>query len=103
MSFFSNDTTTTIIYPLSYTTLFRSHLVAEHNSGRKDHSQRLWSLVNLELWLRQSIDGDPVAEASAHVAEVSGRRSEEHTTKLQTHHDLVCRLLIERKKKIILK
>ena len=49
------------------------HLVAEHNSGRKDHSQRLWSLVNLELWLRQSIDGDPVAGPVAHVAEVSGR------------------------------
>ena len=49
------------------------HLVAEHNSGRKDHSQRLWSLVNLELWLRQSIDGDPVAEPVAHVAKVSGR------------------------------
>jgi len=48
-------------------------LVAEHNSGRKDHSQRLWSLVNLELWLRQAIDGDPVAESVAHVAKVSGR------------------------------
>ncbi len=48
-------------------------LVAEHNSGQKDYSQRLWSLVNLELWLRQAIDGDPVAESVAHVAEVSGR------------------------------
>jgi len=47
-------------------------LVAEHNSNRKDHFQRLWSLVNLELWLRQSIDGDPVAESVAHVARVSG-------------------------------
>jgi asparagine synthase (glutamine-hydrolysing) len=41
------------------------HLVGEHNSGRKDHSQRLWSLVNLELWLRQAIDGDAVAELVA--------------------------------------
>jgi len=49
------------------------HLVAEHNSGRKDHSQRLWSLVNLELWLRQSIDRDPVAVPVGDVGEVSGR------------------------------
>src|SRR6266851_7723508 len=28
------------------------------------------------------------------------RRSEEHTSELQSHHDLVCRLLLEKKKKI---
>src|SRR5574343_1010024 len=29
-----------------------------------------------------------------------GARSEEHTSELQSHHDLVCRLLLEKKKKI---
>src|SRR5437773_5056961 len=29
-------------------------------------------------------------------------RSEEHTSELQSHHDLVCRLLLEKKKKIYL-
>src|SRR5471032_3552686 len=29
-------------------------------------------------------------------------RSEEHTSELQSHHDLVCRLLLEKKKKKIL-
>src|SRR6266540_1913044 len=28
-------------------------------------------------------------------------RSEEHTSELQSHHDLVCRLLLEKKKNII--
>src|SRR5471032_3473245 len=28
-----------------------------------------------------------------------GCRSEEHTSELQSHHDLVCRLLLEKKKK----
>jgi len=34
--------------------------------------------------------------------DVDGRitRSEEHTSELQSHHDLVCRLLLEKKKKI---
>src|SRR5947207_5959181 len=30
----------------------------------------------------------------------SGGRSEEHTSELQSHSDLVCRLLLEKKKKI---
>src|SRR5574343_359594 len=29
---------------------------------------------------------------------VAGLRSEEHTSELQSHHDLVCRLLLEKKK-----
>src|SRR6266540_6334330 len=33
----------------------------------------------------------------------SRARSEEHTSELQSHHDLVCRLLLEKKKKTILK
>ena len=36
--------------------------------------------------------------------EVSGKetaRSEEHTSELQSHDDLVCRLLLEKKKKLI--
>src|SRR5437773_109940 len=31
---------------------------------------------------------------------LSSSRSEEHTSELQSHHDLVCRLLLEKKKKI---
>src|SRR5437667_7603163 len=31
-------------------------------------------------------------------ARSSFRRSEEHTSELQSHHDLVCRLLLEKKK-----
>src|SRR5437667_2881059 len=31
--------------------------------------------------------------------DVSVDRSEEHTSELQSHHDLVCRLLLEKKKK----
>ncbi|HZF38948.1 MAG TPA: asparagine synthase (glutamine-hydrolyzing) [Blastocatellia bacterium] len=37
---------------------FVRNLVAEHQSGARDHSQRLWSLVNFEMWARQFIDGE---------------------------------------------
>lgn len=32
-------------------------LVAEHNAG-ENHDERLWSLVNFEIWQRQFIDGE---------------------------------------------
>src|SRR6266496_1911482 len=35
----------------------------------------------------------------AYLARPSGRRSEEHTSELQSRRDLVCRLLLEKKKK----
>lgn len=37
---------------------FLERLLAEHVSGRRDHAQRLWALVNLELWLRRFMDGE---------------------------------------------
>src|SRR5437773_5531331 len=33
---------------------------------------------------------------------VTPYRSEEHTSELQSHHDLVCRLLLEKKKKTVI-
>jgi asparagine synthase (glutamine-hydrolysing) len=36
---------------------FVRRLVALHDSG-EDHSERLWALVNFEIWLRQFFDGE---------------------------------------------
>src|SRR5471032_847180 len=73
--FFFNDTATTEIYTLPYTTLFRSPTSAgiPPFPSRYDGSKR---------------DGDCRWR----------RRSEEHTSELQSHHDIVCRLLLEEKK-----
>jgi asparagine synthase (glutamine-hydrolysing) len=30
----------------------------EHRASRRDHAHRLWSLVMLEFWFREFIDGD---------------------------------------------
>src|SRR5437773_12138531 len=40
-----------------------------------------------------------VVGARRHVGRRQRARSEEHTSELQSHHDLVCRLLLEKKKK----
>src|SRR5437588_3975675 len=59
-----------------YTTLFRSRVLRGFDHRRDVHARTL-PLVGL-------------ADA----------RSEEHTSELQSHSDLVCRLLLEKKKKI---
>src|SRR5438132_9688897 len=78
-----------------YTTLFRSEL------GLAD---LLWIAVaqpadyeRVEMIIppaEGSLD-DPVQLAEM---EAPGDRSEEHTSELQSHSDLVCRLLLEKKK-----
>ena len=35
-----------------------SQLVTEHTTGRASHGERLWLLINLEIWLRIFQDGD---------------------------------------------
>jgi asparagine synthase (glutamine-hydrolysing) len=33
-------------------------IVAEHSSGAANHTEKLWALVNFEMWLRRFIDGE---------------------------------------------
>ncbi|HEV2705671.1 MAG TPA: asparagine synthase (glutamine-hydrolyzing) [Pyrinomonadaceae bacterium] len=53
---------------------FLRALVARHRAGTEDHAERLWSLVNFEMWLRRFIDGEATVaheEATAEVAAIS--------------------------------
>ena len=43
-------------------------IVASHTSGEANHSERLWSLINLEMWQRMQFDGEPVEDLRAAVA-----------------------------------
>src|SRR5438105_11482263 len=67
-----------------YTTLFRSVLVGMNEAGKTAFLQALHK--------SRSVD------SSDSFAPVSDR-SEEHTSELQSRVDLVCRLLLEKKKK----
>src|SRR5688572_31334028 len=67
-----------------YTTLFRS----EYRLGKRD--ERDESEVDGDLDTGEQ-DGDSPARTSK-------RRSEEHTSELQSQSNLVCRLLLEKKK-----
>src|SRR5947209_15744946 len=89
--FFFNDTATTEIYTLSYTTLFRSVCHDGSTEGRSE------PVVLLPVHPRTAHPGGPFV-----APDQSGRRSEEHTSELQSRQYLVCRLLLEKKNKIIL-
>jgi asparagine synthase (glutamine-hydrolysing) len=49
--------------------LFRPEAVAqifaEHRAGRRDHGNRIWRLLNLELWQRVFLDGEQVSSVGA--------------------------------------
>src|SRR5438067_7460363 len=86
-----------------YTTLFRSdHLVAEPEDQRKQGLRRVVR-AHLPPWAGLPLgDGVLVAAGARRRGPGHGgrcaRRSEEHTSELQSRFDLVCRLLLEKKK-----
>jgi asparagine synthase (glutamine-hydrolysing) len=43
-------------------------LVESHVSGEANHSERLWSLINLEMWQRMQFDGEPWEDLRASVS-----------------------------------
>src|SRR2546421_9339229 len=73
-----------------YTTLFRSHLPVAHALAVARARQHVGRQAHVLL----AAGHDDLAVARGH-----GRRSEEHTSELQSRSDLVCRLLLEKKKK----
>src|SRR5260370_31850749 len=80
-----------------YTTLFRSGFLARQRIAQQAHAGRADVVVGLgnRGQRRREIagHGNPVKADHADV------RSEEHTSELQSHLNLVCRLLLEKKKK----
>src|SRR5206468_12511653 len=83
--FFFNDTATTEIYTLS---LHDALPISGHFGGPDLHrAERRRRCRQRERDRRRSI------------CDCCGRRSEEHTSELQSRSDLVCRLLLEKKKK----
>src|SRR2546430_9032559 len=83
-----------------YTTLFRSEPCAPRQSRRRPDNPDL----NISFG-----DADPHAQCEREMAERDCAheptldRSEEHTSELQSQSNLVCRLLLEKKKKICMK
>src|SRR5438034_3670181 len=74
-----------------YTTLFRSGRAPDFPPGDSAGLPR-------PLARRRRPADVRAAECAAPASHRPGGRSEEHTSELQSHSDLVCRLLLEKKK-----
>src|SRR5690348_17881752 len=72
-----------------YTTLFRSKRIDKLTEAQKARFDE-WADRWIEVGLHTGAADRPLS---------SGRRSEEHTSELQSPVHLVCRLLLEKKKK----
>src|SRR5438034_4712331 len=66
--------------------------------GRRLRPDPRWSNSSEPGRPRQRQPADELASAPALALVTHGDRSEEHTSELQSHSDLVCRLLLEKKK-----
>src|SRR5260221_6143259 len=69
-----------------YTTLFRSTLLNDPDACGKRRRSSIRYCVSVIFW------------SSIGLSSLDQKRSEEHTSELQSHSDLVCRLLLEKKK-----
>src|SRR5690349_22649024 len=84
-----------------YTTLFRSQAGDEAHQDRSE--QRAQRPIDVEAMDR--VAGDREQDRIKHETKetkrhaVQRQRSEEYTSELQSRRDLVCRLLLEKKKK----
>src|SRR5256885_11766834 len=65
-------------------------------NGQALTTDRVLLLVYPRLWLRPDLLAS--TSTTAEVNEATDRRSEEHTSELQSPCNLVCRLLLEKKK-----
>src|SRR5690242_20806668 len=86
-----------------YTTLFRSakHAFAFRPAGQRGEppgGQGADGVDQLEVAAHQPEARALLFEVGRQLVEL-GERSEEHTSELQSHVNLVCRLLLEKKKK----
>src|SRR2546430_16363079 len=92
-----------------YTTLFRSQSVWRSGlCAARRRSARLGCGLVEFTWCceaaRESAPGAREADAMAWLSRAAApaSRSEEHTSELQSQSNLVCRLLLEKKKKLLL-
>src|SRR2546430_11844933 len=83
-----------------YTTLFRSRLALLFTAGSAAILVLAGVLIYLDLngELQRTINTSLVTRADDIAADVVSGRSEEHTSELQSQSNLVCRLLLEKKK-----
>src|SRR5699024_12797135 len=89
-SFSSNHTPPTEIYTLS---LHDALPISSHNSKNSPHRKNIVKMSNYIISIMKPHIQGRIRKNN------TSQRSEEHTSELQSRFDLVCRLLLEKKKR----
>src|SRR2546430_7713491 len=86
-----------------YTTLFRSTGLFTQERLRLRYNAKLWPLPlgESQVTVYSVSKEDDWKEIARFVLKVSKERSEEHTSELQSQSNLVCRLLLDKKKNTV--
>ena len=69
----------------------------EHNMSEQARQRQITTLTDTNTELSRQ-EADKTAIKGDKESERTSTQMEEHTSELQSHHDLVCRLLLEKKK-----
>src|SRR5207248_3633537 len=95
---------TSTLFP--YTTLFRSAMLSKLSFAQETRRASRWKsrsngAATEKKVFEESREAflEAVKLVSGHTEDTIAVRSEEHTSELQSPYDLVCRLLLEKKKK----
>src|SRR5256886_13578555 len=83
-----------------YTTLFRSYRADERTARKSERTESsfLDAIVGRRGSLRSILSQVEAVAGTNTTVLITGERSEEHTSELQSQSNLVCRLLLEKKK-----
>src|SRR5436190_18373474 len=90
---------TSTLFP--YTTLFRS-IFAFKDAMKKANPILLEPIMGVEVTTPEDYQGDLIGDINRRRGTINGmenKRSEEHASELESHSDIVCRLLLEKKNK----
>src|SRR5438034_8854393 len=82
-----------------YTTLFRSHVHELEAPRERERLRQLPDALGHRGPIHELCSSRNEKVGGAHSVWSGRPRSEEHTSELQSHSDLVCRLLLEKKNK----
>src|SRR5690349_24785450 len=99
-SFFFNDTAPTEIYTLSLhdaLPIFRVRSKCGRTVRALTSRTKRRTVVTTITFANATRNDKPATPVNSAIW-ISGQRSEEHTSELQSRRDLVCRLLLEKKK-----
>src|SRR5204863_1168792 len=89
---------TIIAVPITHPATTSTYTLSLHDALPICHLEDLLAIENQTEFIVENATPDFLDGLEQQIASTNARRSEEHTSELQSRRDLVCRLLLEKKR-----